>query len=105
LHYDNDPEARNALDLIFSGHFNPGEPGVFDPIRETLFGMGDFYMHLADLRAYTDTQTRLGELYLDSQAWDRKAILNLASSGKFSSDRTIMQYASDIWNVTPCPTV
>ena len=62
-------------------------------------------MHSADLRYYSDEQTRLGELYLTSDAWDRKAVLNLASSGKFSSDRTIAQYASDIWNVTPCPTV
>ncbi len=104
-HYDHDPEIHNALDLIFSGHFNPSEPGVFDPIRETLFGKGDFYMHLADLRSYCDTQTRLGELYLNPHAWDRKAVLNVASSGKFSSDRTIMQYASDIWKVIPCPTV
>ncbi len=104
-HYYNDPEIRNALDLIFSGRFSPHEPGVFDPIRETLFDRGDFFMHLADLRSYSDTQARLGELYLNQDAWDRKAILNLASSGKFSSDRTIMQYATDIWNVTPCPTV
>lgn len=104
-HYDNDAEIRNALDLVFSGHFNPEEPGVFDPIRESLFTKGDFYMHLADLRSYSDAQARLGELYLNPHAWDRKAILNLASSGKFSSDRTIQQYASEIWNVSPCPTV
>jgi glycogen phosphorylase len=104
-HYDNDKEIRDALDLIFSGHFNPGEPGVLDPIRQTLLTKGDFYMHLADLRAYSDAQTRLGELYLTTDAWDRKAVLNVGSSGKFSSDRTISQYASEIWNVTPCPTV
>jgi starch phosphorylase len=104
-HYGHDAEIRGALDLIFSGHFNPGEPGVFDPIHETLFTKGDFYMHLADLRSYVDTQARLGELYLDPAAWDHKAVLNVASSGKFSSDRTISQYASGIWNVVPCPTV
>jgi glycogen phosphorylase len=104
-HYENDPEIRSALDLIFSGHFNPDEPGVFDPIRDTLLTRGDFYMHLADLRSYSDTHARLDELYLHPEAWDRKAILNVASSGKFSSDRTIAQYASQIWNVIPCPTV
>jgi starch phosphorylase len=104
-HYEHDAEIRNALDLIFSGHFNPGEPRVFDPIRDTLLTKGDFYMHLADLRSYADAHARLGELYLHPHDWDRKAVLNLASSGKFSSDRTIQQYASEIWNVTPCPTV
>jgi starch phosphorylase len=104
-HYDHDPEIRKALDLVFSGHFNPGEPNVFDPIRETLFERGDFYMHLADLRSYSDAQTSLGELYLSPESWSRKAILNVAGSGKFSSDRTIAEYASEIWNVIPCPTV
>ncbi len=104
-HYEHDAEIRNALDLIFSGHFNPGEPRVFDPIRDTLLTRGDFYLHLADLRSYSDAHARLGELYLHPHDWDRKAVLNLACSGKFSSDRTIMQYASEIWNVTPCPTV
>jgi starch phosphorylase len=104
-HYDHDEEIREALDLIFSGHFNPTEPGVFDPIRETLLTRGDFYMHLADLRAYADSHERLGELYLKPDDWAHKAILNVASSGRFSSDRTIHQYASDIWNVVPCPTV
>ena len=104
-HYEHDAEIRNALDLIFSGHFNPGESRVFDPIRDTLLSKGDFYMHLADLRSYADAQARLGELYLNPHDWDRKAVLNLASSGKFSSDRTISQYASEIWNVIPCPTV
>jgi starch phosphorylase len=104
-HYDHDPEIRNALDLVFSGHFNRGESGVFDPIREILFTRGDFYMHLADMRSYSDAHARLGELYLNPDAWARQAVLNVASSGKFSSDRTIAQYASEIWNVVPCPTV
>jgi starch phosphorylase len=104
-HYDHDQEIREALDLIFSGHFNPAEPGVFDPIRETLLTRGDFYMHLADLRAYADTHQRLGELYQKPDEWARKAILNVASSSRFSSDRTVSQYASEIWNVVPCPTV
>jgi starch phosphorylase len=99
-HYDNDAEIRAALDLISSGHFNPGEPGVFHPIVDVLLNQGDFYMHLADLRSYTDTHARLGEFYKNPDAWARAAIINVASSGKFSSDRAIAQYASEIWNVT-----
>jgi starch phosphorylase len=62
-------------------------------------------MHLADVRAYTDTQARVGQLYADPEALARKAILNIGSSGKFSSDRTITEYATEIWNVKPCPIV
>jgi starch phosphorylase len=102
-HYENDPETRAALDLIFRGHFNMGEPGIFDPLRETLLTKGDFYMHLADMRSYTDAQARVGKLWADPDLFARKAILNVAGSGKFSSDRTIGQYASEIWGVTPCP--
>jgi starch phosphorylase len=60
-------------------------------------------MHLADLTSYCRAQERLGDLYADPQSWARKAILNIACSGKFSSDRTIAEYASDIWKVKPCP--
>jgi starch phosphorylase len=102
-HYDHEPETRAALDLITSGHFNPGEPGVFDPILDVLLKKGDFYLHLADLSSYMAGHDRLGQFYGNPAAWDRAAILNVASSGKFSSDRTIAQYASEIWNVTPCP--
>jgi starch phosphorylase len=102
-HYDNEPETRAALDLIFSDHFNRNEPGIFAPLRDTLLDHGDFYMHLADLNSYLEADRRLCELYANPDAWARKAILNVASSGKFSSDRTIAEYAADIWNATPCP--
>lgn len=102
-HYENDPETRAALDLIFSNHFSHNEPGVFDVIGETLLANGDHYMHLADLTSYCQAQDQLGKLYTDRHAWARKAILNVAASGKFSSDRTIAQYASEIWNAGPCP--
>jgi starch phosphorylase len=102
-HYDNEPETRGALDLIFSNHFSRYEPGVFEPLREILLTHGDFYMHLADLMAYLDADQRLVQLYTDPDAWARKAILNVARSGKFSSDRTIAEYARDIWQVEPCP--
>jgi glycogen phosphorylase len=104
-HYENEPETRAALDLISSGHFNPGEPGVFDPILDVLLKQGDFYLHLADLGSYSNAHARLGEFYRNPAAWHRAAVLNVASSGKFSSDRTIAQYAAEIWNVAPCPIV
>jgi glycogen phosphorylase len=102
-HYDHEPETRAALDLIFSGHFNRDEPGIFEPLRDTLLTHGDYYMHLADLTSYVQAQGRLGDLYADPLGWARTAILNVASSGKFSSDRTIAEYASGIWGVKPCP--
>jgi starch phosphorylase len=102
-HYENEPETRAALDLIFSGYFNRNEPGVFAPLRETLLTGGDHYMHLADLKSYLDADQQLCALYADPDAWARKAILNVAGSAKFSSDRTIANYASEIWKVEPCP--
>jgi starch phosphorylase len=102
-HYENEPETRAALDLIFSGHFNRNEPGVFDALRETLLTHGDFYMHLADLTSYLNTDQQLTTLYADSDRWVEKVILNVASSGKFSSDRTIAEYAAGIWKLEPCP--
>jgi len=101
-HYDHEPETRAALDLIFSDHFSRNEPGVFAPLRDTLLTR-DSYMHLADLTSYLEADRRLCELYGDSDAWARRAIVNVASSGKFSSDRTIAEYAADIWQVKPCP--
>ncbi len=101
-HYQNEPETRAALDLISSDYFSRYEPGVFAPLRDTLLTYGDHYMHLADLKSYLEADQRLHELYADPDAWARKAILNVASSGKFSSDRTIAEYAADIWKVEPC---
>jgi starch phosphorylase len=102
-HYDHEPETRAALDLIFSDHFSRNEPGVFAPLRDVLITRGDHYMHLADLSSYLEADQRLVALYSDPDAWTRKAILNVAASGKFSSDRTITEYAADIWHVEPCP--
>ena len=102
-HYENEPETRAALDLIFADHFSRNEPGVFRELRDTLLTHGDHYMHLADLKSYLDTDRKLVELYADPEAWVRKVILNVAASGKFSSDRTIAEYAAGIWNTTPCP--
>jgi starch phosphorylase len=101
-HYEYDSETREALDLIFSDYFSRNEPGVFAPLRDTLLTHGDHYMHLADLNSYLEADERLRTLYANPDEWARKAILNMAGSGKFSSDRTIAEYAADIWNVQPC---
>jgi starch phosphorylase len=102
-HYENEPETRAALDLIFSDYFSQDDPGIFAPVRDTLLAYGDHYMHLADLKSYLEADQRLTALYADRHAWVRKAILNLAGSGKFSSDHTIGQYAAEIWRAKPCP--
>jgi glycogen phosphorylase len=102
-HYDHEPETRAALDLIFSDHFSRSEPGVFAPLRDTLLTGGDHYMHLADLTAYLEADRRLVQLYTDPKGWAEKAVLNVAASGRFSSDRTIAEYAAEIWDAKPCP--
>jgi starch phosphorylase len=102
-HYEHEPETRAALDLIFSDYFSRNEPGAFAPLRNALLTRGDHYMHLADLTSYLDADRKLTALYADPEAWSRKAILNVSASGKFSSDRTIQDYAANIWGVQPCP--
>jgi starch phosphorylase len=102
-HYQNDPETRAALDLIFSNHFSHGEPGIFEPLRGALLTYGDQFMHLADLKSYLLADERLCEAYRSQDDWARLAIHNIAGSGKFSSDRTIRQYSGEIWSVKPCP--
>src|SRR4026209_209060 len=102
-HYDHEPETRAALDLIFSNHFSRNEPGIFAALEQAVLTGGDHYMHLADLTSYLKADRELRDLYNDSKGWAHKAILNIASSGKFSSDRTIAEYAAGIWNVKPCP--
>ena len=102
-HYDHEPETRAALDMISSNYFSRNEPGIFKPLYDALLTYGDHYMHLADLKSYLEADQRLRELYADPDEWTRKAILNVAASGKFSSDRTISEYATQIWEVKPCP--
>ncbi|MGO8745147.1 MAG: glycogen/starch/alpha-glucan phosphorylase [Thermoguttaceae bacterium] len=102
-HYEHEPETRAALDLIFTDHFSRYEPAVFAPLRDALLTHGDHYMHLADLKSYLEADHHLVDLYADPDAWARKAILNVAGSGMFSSDRTIAEYADLIWHAQPCP--
>jgi starch phosphorylase len=102
-HVEHEPDARRAVDLIRSGAFDRGEPGAFAPIVDALVTHGDHYMHLADLASYVKAQEQAGALYREPNAWARKAVLNVAHSGKFSSDRTIREYSADIWGAKPCP--
>src|SRR5262249_5325783 len=102
-HYQNEPEIREALDLLFSGHFSRNEPGVFEPLRDVLLTRGDHYMNLADLKSYVLADEALTATYARPDDWARRAILNVAASGKFSSDRSIAQYAREIWDAKACP--
>jgi starch phosphorylase len=102
-HFENEAETRDALNLIFADYFSQCESGIFEPLRTTLLTGGDYYMHLADLKSYLAADRHLTDLYAEPDAWSRKAILNVASSGPFSSDRTIAEYATHIWKVEPCP--
>jgi starch phosphorylase len=98
-HYANEPETREALDLIVSDHFSPNDRGVFGPIRRVLLDYKDHYRHLADLTDYARAHRELDLCYADPEEWSRRAIINVACSGKFSSDRTIQQYADEIWGL------
>jgi starch phosphorylase len=102
-HYDHEPETWAALDLLFSDHLSRYEPGAFAPLHDALLTQGDHYMHLADLKSYLDADRRAVDLYGHPDDWAAKTILNVAGCGKFSSDRTIAEYASGIWSVKPCP--
>jgi starch phosphorylase len=102
-HYDHEPETREALDLIRSGYFSSSDRDTFSPLFDTLVTHGDHYMHLADLKTYLEADERVRELYANPDEWALKAILNVGASGSFSSDRTIAEYATRIWNVKACP--
>jgi len=102
-HYHHEPETKAALDLIFNNHFSHDEPGCFEPIREAIMHHGDPYMHLADFSGYLEAKQRIWALYADPHRWAAVAIRNVAAAGRFSSDRTIAEYARDIWRVEPCP--
>ena len=97
--YYSDPATKRVLDALNSDRFCPGEPGLFRPIYEALLHGGDEYFHLADLPSYIKAQREAGGEYRDPDVWARKAVLNVARTGKFSSDRTIREYARDIWGI------
>lgn len=97
-----DEEIRRAVQLIEHDFFSMREAGIFRPVIQSLLDHGDHYMLLADLRDYITTQDRVDATYHDRDSWDRKAIINVARAGHFSSDRTIREYAAGIWHLEPC---
>ncbi|MDR0994609.1 MAG: glycogen/starch/alpha-glucan phosphorylase, partial [Verrucomicrobiota bacterium] len=101
--YHNNPAVRRVLDAIKNNFFNLDQPGLYQPIWDTLLTNGDFYLVLADFDAYVECQQLISKTFEDKARWARMCILNIANSGKFSTDRTIAQYAKDIWNIHPCP--
>jgi starch phosphorylase len=103
LYYEGNHELKQALDMIRDGFFAPEERERYKPVFDNLTANGDHYLLLADYAAYVACQEQVGALYRDPEAWTRKAILNVAGMGQFSSDRTIGQYAQTIWNVEARP--
>jgi starch phosphorylase len=98
--YLKNPDLKEALDLIASGFFSPEDTALFQPLVDSLL-KEDRYLVLADFASYTKAQEDVARAYQDQDAWAKKAIVNVARVGQFSSDRTIRQYAKDIWNIHP----
>jgi starch phosphorylase len=99
--YNSDPEIAQAIDMIRNNVFSVLTPGIFDPIVRSLLDYNDYYMLLADLRSYIDAQDRLDATYRDKTKWNEMSLVNIARSGLFSSDRSVAEYARDIWKVKP----
>jgi starch phosphorylase len=100
-HYHGNPELKQVLDMISSGFFSPEKPSLFQPIFNSLTHENDYYMLLADYADYALCQKHVDDLYRRPEEWTRKAIINVANMGKFSSDRTIREYAAEIWDLKP----
>ncbi|SCC90200.1 Glycogen phosphorylase [Chlamydiales bacterium SCGC AG-110-P3] len=100
-YYQSQPALSRALDMIRDGFFSPDDRELFKPIYDSLLQGGDQYLLLADFAAYIDSQREVEKQFLDTDLWTRKSILNAANMGKFSSDRTIQEYATEIWGI-PC---
>jgi starch phosphorylase len=103
VHYRANDELRQAIDMIAGGYFAPHEPGLFRPIVDSLTTGGDFFLVLADFESYMAAQDRVDALYRQPREWARRAILNVARMGYFSIDRTVDEYAENIWGVKPVP--
>jgi starch phosphorylase len=101
--YESDPKVKRILDCFSHDRFSPQEPGLFRWIFDELINRGDRFFHVADLAAYMAINQRIDQEFLDRPLWNRKAILNTARSPKFSSDRTIREYAGEIWNLKSYP--
>lgn len=96
-YYENNLALRRAINQIYEGYFSGGDTNIFKPLIDNMLSADD-YMLLADFQSYIDCQAKVSEAYLDQEKWTRMSILNVARSGKFSSDRSIKEYARDIWN-------
>ncbi|BEP57942.1 glycogen phosphorylase [Variovorax sp. V118] len=99
--YEENAELKRVLDAIRDGAFSPGEPARYQGIYDALVNWGDHYLLLADYASYVAKQAEVDALYRDAEAWTRMAILNVAGMGAFSSDRTIAEYAHEIWHTKP----
>ena len=95
--FNRTPELKRVRDMLAEGFFSPAEPGLFRPIVDALLNQGDQYLLLADYASYVACQEEVDRVYRDNDEWARRAIRNTANMGKFSSDRTIGEYARDIW--------
>jgi starch phosphorylase len=102
-YYRRSPAVRRVLDALRSDRFCPREPGLHRWLYDRLLGRGEEYFHAADLDSYIEAQRKAGQTFVTRPAWARKAVLNVARMGKFSSDRTIRAYADEIWGLTPVP--
>lgn len=100
-YYDTLPALKSVLDAVAGGQFSPDEPNRYGPLVDSLIGGGDHYMLLADYASYVETQLRVDDLYLNTAQWCERAIANVAGMGVFSSDRTIREYARQIWHIEP----
>ncbi|MCX7679253.1 MAG: glycogen/starch/alpha-glucan phosphorylase [Spirochaetes bacterium] len=102
-YYNSSEDLRRVVDMISGGYFSPSEPHLFRPLTDTLLRYGDQYMLMADFDDYVKCQQRVSALFVNKMEWNKKSVLNSANMGKFSTDRTIEEYAREIWKVTPVP--
>jgi starch phosphorylase len=100
-YYHNDEELLKIINMIASGYFSPDKPDLFDPVIRGLLDQGDYYMLLADYRPYVEAQEKVSRVFADEDDWARRSILNTANMGKFSSDRSVLDYARNIWHIEP----
>jgi starch phosphorylase len=99
--YETNPEIKRALDMIRRNVFSLMTPGIFEPLLKNLLDFNDYYMLLQDLPAFIEAQDRVEALYRNPKAWNKASLMNTACAGKFSSDRTIAEYAKEIWHLDP----
>jgi starch phosphorylase len=102
-YYNGNAELKKTIEMIQNGFFSPEEPNLFKPIIESLLNQGDHYMVLADYESYVKCQEKISQTFLDRDKWLKMSILNVANMGKFSSDRTIKEYAKEIWDAKSIP--